>query len=385
MMNSRLWLLPLLTSLTLAGCGGDDNKNGNNSAAEDNGSSDSDSYSTLQVNASGYSSWQYIDLENGTVLDLDDDSAASSSAWHIALQRYNIKLNGGDSGPGNVQGALADAQEEFYDSEGNANASVFSNANADTEAAALAVSYDTSSLSWQADANTPAMSGWYSYDMTTHSIAADTSVGFLVRHADGSTYSRVLITSINASGVSLSYTTQAADTVQLADSSLSLSATFADDASSTDSTRLCLDLDSAAAVDCASSDDWEWMYQYDASARAVNIWTNGAIYGSGNAAVFGPIDATELASYTSATNVNGTAITSHYSSDSSSGLFSSDSWYAYNLLGGHKIWPNFRTWVIDLDSSNADSQKISLQISDYYSLGDSGSPEIRFRPLATGE
>ncbi|WP_221796373.1 HmuY family protein [Oceanobacter mangrovi] len=383
-------LLALLATLALTGCGSDSDSDSTDSASDTSTDTDTDTstdtesdYTTLQVNSASYSSWKYIDLSAGTVLDLSDEEAASSTEWDIALQRYNVKLNGGDSGPGNVQAALADAQDEFYDDDGNAIASVFTNADADTEAAALSVVYDTSSLSYQADAYEPATTDWYAYDFTTHTISADTSVGYLVRHADAATYSRVYITAVGSTGISLSYITQAADTVQFAETEYSFSATFADDASSSDSTLICLDLDSSAAVDCDSSDDWEWMYEYNASSHAVNIWTNGGVYGDGSAAVFGPIDSTELAEYTSATLVDSTDISGHYSTDSSTGLFSEQSWWEYNLTSSHLLWPNFRTYLIDLDSSDDSSDQIALQISDYYSLGDSGSPELRFRSLAT--
>lgn len=373
-------LMAMMAAVALTGCGSD-------SDSDDSSDNDSDvaAYTTLQVNAASYTDWQYVDLESGAVLTLTAEEAAASTEWDIALRRTAIMLNGGDSGPGSVQAAVADAQDEFYDDEDAANASVFLNADADIEAEALSVAYDTSTLTYQADANEPATTDWYSYDFTTHTISADTSVGYLLRHADAATYSKVFITAVDSSGISLSYVTQAADTVQFAETEVTFSATFADDASSSDATLICLDLDTAAAVDCDSSDDWDWMYQYDAANRAVNIWTNGGVYGSGSAAVFGPISSTDLADYTSATNVNGYDISSHYSTDSSTGLFAEQSWYAYNLEGAHKLWPNFRTYLIDLDSSDESSAQIALQVSDYYSLGDSGSPEIRFRTLATEE
>jgi hypothetical protein len=113
------------------------------------------------------------------------------------------------------------------------------------------------------------------------------------------------------------------------------------------------------------------------------MWTNGGVFGSGNGAVFGAIDATALASYTSATTVGGSNIASHYSKDSSAGLFAEESWYAYNLSEQHKLWPNYRTYIIDADNSDDSAANYTLQISNYYSLGASGSPELRFRVLAS--
>ncbi|MGB1090833.1 MAG: HmuY family protein [Oceanobacter sp.] len=378
-MNNKHWLLMMAATLGLTACGGDDSDSTSNTSESDSDSSAE--YSSLQINASSYSSWQYVSLTTGEVLDLDDASAASSTDWHIAFQRYNVKLNGGDSGPGSVQGAIADAQDEFYP-DGEADVNVFTNAVADTEAAALSVAYDTSALTFEADANEPAMTGWYSYNYMTHAISADTDVGYLIRHADGSTYSKLFITAVDSSAISLSYNIQAADTVQFTDTDYGFSATFTDDATASDATLICLDLDSESAVDCDdSAADWELMYEYNATTHAVKIWSNGGVYGSGNAGVFGPIDATTLADYSSATSLNGSDISSHYESDSSVGIFSSYGWWEYNLAGGHQLWPNYRTYLIDTDTSSEEDTPFTLQIIDYYSLGASGSPEIRFRSL----
>ena len=44
----------------------------------------------------------YIDLETGVKVDIDDVEALTSDAWDIAFKRSTIRLNGGDSGPGDV-------------------------------------------------------------------------------------------------------------------------------------------------------------------------------------------------------------------------------------------------------------------------------------------
>jgi hypothetical protein len=367
----------LMAAVLLASCGSSDDSDSDDS---DSGAEDV-SYSSLQINAADYDAWVYVSLTTGATLDLTDEEAATSTDWQLAFRRTAIKLNGGVSGSGNVQVALADAQDEFYDDDGAADVSVFTNAVADTEAAALEVSYDTSALTFSTDANEAAWADWYEYDTSTHQIAANTTVGWLLRHADGETYSKVFLDVASYTDITARFTTQAADTAQFAGTEQSVSATFADDA-----TMLCLDLDSASEVDCdENSADWDLLYEVDTSNRAINIWTNGGVYGDGDGAVFGSIDATELADYTSATLVDSYDISSHYSEDSSSNPFSDDSWYAYNLNGGHLLWPNFRTYLIDTDSTDDSASYFTLQVSDYYSLGASGSPEIRFQTMSTGE
>lgn len=44
--------------------------------------------------------WVYLDLQTGAVLDITDVEALSSDQWDLAFKRTEIRLNGGDSGPG---------------------------------------------------------------------------------------------------------------------------------------------------------------------------------------------------------------------------------------------------------------------------------------------
>ncbi|HNF99249.1 MAG TPA: hypothetical protein PK493_18265, partial [Pseudomonadota bacterium] len=48
----------------------------------------------------------YLDLIAGKKAELTDVQAAQSGAWDIAFKRWQIKINGGDSGPGGVGAAL---------------------------------------------------------------------------------------------------------------------------------------------------------------------------------------------------------------------------------------------------------------------------------------
>jgi hypothetical protein len=377
----RLSLLAF-TSIGLAACGGDDSNNSTETVADDIidtnpvSNVEETTYQTLQVNAADYEEWKYISLVNGSILELTDDAASTSTDWHVALRRTAVKLNGGVSGPGAVVAAVADTQAEFYDSEGVANASVFTNADADIEAEALDVAYDLSILSFTSDSYEPAMTGWYAYDFTTHQISADTSVGYLIRHADNATYSKLFIDAVSYSDITVRYTTQAADTSQFADSENTFSASFAEE-----STELCLDLDAGESTACTNDTVWDLRYEVNLSARAINIWTNGGVYGVGNGAVFGPTEIDTVEAYTSATIIDSYDISGHYTADSSLSIFSDNSWYAYNLTGEHKLWPNFRTYIIDFDSEDETSTKLTFQVSNYYSLGGSGSPEIRFQEL----
>jgi hypothetical protein len=47
----------------------------------------------------------YLDLIAGARVEVSDLEAATSIAWHVAIKRASVKLNGGDSGPGAVAAA----------------------------------------------------------------------------------------------------------------------------------------------------------------------------------------------------------------------------------------------------------------------------------------
>ena len=55
--------------------------------------------------ASADNPYLYLDLVTGAKLELSDLAALSSTAWHVALKRSSLKLNSGDSGPGQVTAA----------------------------------------------------------------------------------------------------------------------------------------------------------------------------------------------------------------------------------------------------------------------------------------
>ncbi|MEZ4403130.1 MAG: HmuY family protein [Kofleriaceae bacterium] len=99
----------------------------------------------------------YLDLVAGTKLDLTDTAALSSTAWHVALKRAGIKLNGGDSGPGQVAAASVTAATL---------------AEVTTAPAGLAVDdwadADCNLIAGPTGEPATVMSTWYDYDATTH-------------------------------------------------------------------------------------------------------------------------------------------------------------------------------------------------------------------------
>jgi hypothetical protein len=71
-----------------------------------------DFVTSIDASAGGYSqaannAWTYVrfDDDGATKLDIDDGAALESMDWHLALRRYIVRINSGDSGPSCVGAA----------------------------------------------------------------------------------------------------------------------------------------------------------------------------------------------------------------------------------------------------------------------------------------
>lgn len=78
---------------------------------------------TLDATAGGFgandprSRAAYFDFDSDTVVDISDEDAKANAVWDISVKRYEVKLNGGDVGPGGVSGAIADTRGHLYDAD----------------------------------------------------------------------------------------------------------------------------------------------------------------------------------------------------------------------------------------------------------------------------
>ena len=184
---------------------------------------------TATINASG-NDWVYDDLAANAV-------STASGTWHIAFNRYSIKLNGGESGTGTVAGFLAKTPAGFYDTSNKPVASMFTNTGnaastlADLTAADLAL--PASASAWKKDATAsvlnpaytgsypnPMSFGWYTYYPTAaaaaanglpsvaHLISANSDAGGLIRGGEGTTYARFHLTKIAYADPNVNSSTQ---------------------------------------------------------------------------------------------------------------------------------------------------------------------------------
>lgn len=162
--------------------------------------------------------WVYYDLAAGAV-------SSETGTWHIAFNRYAIKLNGGESGSGTVAGFLGKTPAGFYESDGTtpmaAKFTATSNA-ADTlaELGAADLALPARAADWTTDATASALNpayagsypnaldfGWYRYYPTdaaaqaaglpaAHMLAANPERAALLRTGEGSGYVRLHLAAI---------------------------------------------------------------------------------------------------------------------------------------------------------------------------------------------
>jgi len=362
-----LWLLPV--TFALAACGGSGGSS--NSIDEGSDTTEEASYEERVIDAQTSGTYTYLNLTTG-------ETVAENAEWHMAFSRTNIQLNGGASGSGNVAGALAVAQGDFYAASGEPDNNVFMNATADAELEHLADSFPEPA-EWQTDAATTAFgSDWYNYDFTTHTISPNPDDGWLVRSGEGNSYARVRVTGLDYSADPITFqidmTVQAANTDQLTSDQ-----TFSGTIPATGGSA-CYDFDAGQTVACTGT---AWDIQVDLQPRALSLVSNSGPNGDGDGAVMGPVAWTELSTYTSATtDANGTSLIRAYSPDQTAGVFGDNSWYAYNLGGAHKLWPNYRVYLVNTDTADESSPVYAVQVINYYGEdGNSGQPVLRWKEV----
>jgi len=160
--------------------------------------------------------WVYYDLTSNTV-------SSATGTWQVAFNRYNVKLNGGESGTGTVAGFLGKTPTGFYNTDGTVVAAKFTATTnvADTLADLIAtdIAVPTRVASWVKDSTASALNpaykgtypaaldyGWYKYypavDANTpagvvqHQIVAQADRAALVRTGEGNGYARFQLASI---------------------------------------------------------------------------------------------------------------------------------------------------------------------------------------------
>lgn len=130
-----------------------------------------------QVNASDAMSWIYIQLASGKEVMPHDPQ--SSTDWDLALQRYQIKVNGGISGTGGVEVALVTGTP-------------FSTLTAAPQSGYVTDQPDSADEDQVPDYAFLQRIPWYSYNPTTHLLTPNEQV-YVIRSVTGIYYKLQMI------------------------------------------------------------------------------------------------------------------------------------------------------------------------------------------------
>lgn len=372
-MNIKLLAITTaLASLSLAGCNSDSSSD---DSAPDNSDGDNQtpnvSYTSKTVDASSHTEWAYFDLDSNSVV-------TEAEQWDLAFKRYEVILNT------QVESALVASQNEFYDSEGVPNNTVFVNANVEDELEHLQAELDPDLTYQTGDANQAIGAdgtNFYDYNPTNHRLYANDDAVWLIRSNTEQSYAKLRPVMLfdNDSGDSGAYVTAEFELFIQGENDNGFSSTamsWTIDIPEGIGTG-CFDIDSASSVGC-DSDNWDIKFELNTSGFVFAITLNGGISGNGSAAAHGAFDAADtnkLISGIQESEEEEFNITQfHYSGDSQMSTFSENQWYAYNVNGRHQIWPNYRVYAV-----NTGETIYKVQLIGYYSdAAESGHISIRF-------
>lgn len=376
MSNVRGFLGMTATAVLLAGCGGSDN-----SLDSTDETDNSAQFSSKVINAKSYDTTTYLNLNTGSTVVMTAEDAEASTDWHLSFKRDRVQVNGGASGAGRVAGVVANPQDQFYTDNGEPNLNLLVNATASSEESAFLQDYPApGARDWVSDSVSNNFGGdWYSYNPNGGVMTANSDNGWLVRSAEGNSYARMQMTGLDfptrdGEGIksfAITFDVQVPDT-----QSFTQTAVFTGSIGPAGGER-CFDFDAGATADCASAN---WDVKLGFSGRDIYLRSNSGASGDSDGGVFGPFNWDDLKTYTSATiAATGEDLTGRYEADTTSGVFTASSWYAYDQAGGHVLRPNFRVYLIDTDTSDADAPVYAVQIVGYYGNDlESGQPIVRW-------
>lgn len=392
MNNTRVFLGLAISATLLAGCGGSDNNLGPNDGGDQNDQNDqNEQFERKVVDAKSYDKTTYLNLDTGKVVELTEEQAKTSNAWHLAFKRDSIQMNSGAIGGGNVKGAVLNPQDQFYDANGEPKITLLKQA-ADnkSEEAAVYADYAEPDTWYGGEVTNRFGDKWYTYDRTTHSVVEDSSVGWLVRSAEGNSYARMRVEqlkfdpkpSATDNSFRIRFDVQPEGVEQFTNSNILFEGPLAQ-------LETCFDFDAGitggagtdagSTVDCAGSNLWDIKLVFDVNARSLELRTNSGASGDGDGGALGEFPWDDLLDYGKATEepVSGKSLVNLYAPDAS-GVFNVKSWYAYDP-SKHVLRPNYRVYAIDTDASDPSSPIYSVQIAGYYGEdAESGQPIVHW-------
>lgn len=318
-------------------------------------------FDTEQITLNSSKKTAYLNIISGKEVNEDEE-------WHISVNRLNISLNE------NVETALGDNQDEFYQDDTTPDINVFLNAIPEDELNNLYQFTSSENLIFNKDELQYAIKDWYNFNSETNTYSVKPESNWILRSSsDKASYAKFTVSNIIQSGNNFTATFNF--DVQAQGESHFTGTTSTSVNLSSASGKVCFDFDSGSIISC-DNEDW------DIAMEGNNLILNGGDSGSGYAAVLGPINNNDFSSYNNGTTSDGISFTQAYSSDIIGGTFLDYPWYAYNLQDDHGIFPNYRIYVIDTDTTTDNDELFKIQLTNFYNeKGGSGYVSLRVMPL----
>ncbi|WP_169579626.1 HmuY family protein [Saccharospirillum impatiens] len=305
--------------------------------------------------------WAFLSLGQAAEVTVDDE-------WDLAFSTTSVRVNSERA----ASALLAD-QSDFFDAEDKPVTNVFTNATANSEQEHLLASYDLASVTFSTETTDAALGrdgeNFYNYNFMTHVVSANDDAWWVVRSAEGDSFAKLNVVEVSFASDVLSL--EAEFFVQgSGDSTYSATAVnWAADVA--DGELDCFDFDSGTTVDCDTSTSWDLKLKID--GRSFMLLTNGGVSGSGEAGLMDAMSETGADQEVDGNELNSRA----FLQDKGSNAITTQPWYAYDLLGRHGIWPNYRVYGIE----NLETETVMLvQLINYYNDADAGRHiTVRFR------
>jgi len=192
----------LSSTLLLAACGSEDEATGENLARSVEVTSGDQTYNSV-VGVDASETYAYFDLDTGRQLDLTEETAAQNTEWDVAFNALNIVVNGGFSGPGEIEATFTGNNSDFRE---GTSAEILAKFEAATPESELPDFLDVIEYAAETEFSTDEFSSvfgsdFYIYNGQDHSVSANEQQSYLVKSGD--TYFKVRATSVSANGYSL--------------------------------------------------------------------------------------------------------------------------------------------------------------------------------------
>lgn len=298
----------------------------------------------------------YFNLDTAQTITLTEHEARDSDQWHIAFRRTSIYVNRHTTPP--VRLHFINNTDEFYNPDGTPNNNRFFNASADSERDAFLAftgALPTDAV-FSTDQEIPAITDFYHYDFSTHSVSANPEAHFILRAHEG--YAKFHVIDITQAGrgmaaIEFGYSLQPEGAIQFGPWQ-TLAVNTQD---CTDATHV--DFNSGQTV--GLDDNWHISIpcENNLGSFAINIGEHAHAL-TGESAMVNGVDLQNIPANNWVKNQ--TVLSALVEQGDPRSTYG---WGEYNLAGRHQLWPNYALYVIDTGSD-----RYKFQVLDYYDPED---------------